>query len=50
MRTGALVGAEALVRGVGGDGSIFPPAQFIQLLEEEGTIRGAGHLRAGTRP
>ena len=39
MRTGALVGAEALVRGVGGDGSVFPPAQFIQLLEEEGTIR-----------
>ena len=39
MRTGTLVGAEALVRGVGKDGSIIPPNQFIDLLEEEGAIR-----------
>lgn len=39
IRTGGLVGAEALVRGVSADGSIYPPSQFIELLEEEGTIR-----------
>ena len=39
MHTGALVGAEALVRGVADDGSIISPAQFIELLEEDGSIR-----------
>ncbi len=39
IRTGALSGAEVLVRGVGEDGSIVPPSQFIELLEEEGAIR-----------
>ena len=39
MATGALTGAEALVRGVGEDGSIVPPSQFIPLLEEDGAIR-----------
>ena len=39
MHTGALVGAEALVRGVADDSSIIPPAQFIELLEEDGSIR-----------
>ena len=39
MAIGALTGAEALVRGVGEDGSIVPPSQFIPLLEEDGAIR-----------
>ena len=39
MRTGAFSGAEALVRGIGNDGSIIPPSQFIGLLEEDGAIR-----------
>ena len=39
MRTGKLAGAEALVRGIADDGSIVPPSQFIQLLEEDGIIR-----------
>lgn len=39
MDTGRLAGAEALVRGVGEDGSIIPPAQFIGLFEEDGSIR-----------
>ena len=39
MRTGALSGAEALVRGLGEDGTLIPPAQFIEYLEEAGTIR-----------
>ena len=33
MATGVLTGAEALVRGVGEDGSIVPPSQFIPLLD-----------------
>ena len=39
MRTGALTGAEALVRAVAEDGSVVPPSRFIELLEEDGTIR-----------
>lgn len=39
MRTGALFGAEALVRGVEVDGTIVPPGQFIKALEERGSIR-----------
>lgn len=39
MGTGRLSGAEALVRGIAEDGSIIPPSQFIDLLEEEGAIR-----------
>ena len=39
MRTGALFGAEALVRGVEEDGTIVPPGQFIKALEERGSIR-----------
>ena len=38
MRTGALSGAEALVRGVDEDGTIIPPSQFIEFLEEAGSI------------
>ena len=40
MRTGALFGEEALVRGVGDDGSIIPPAQFIDTLEELPALLG----------
>ena len=39
IRTGALSGAEALVRGVGEDGTVILPSQFIEYLEESGTIR-----------
>ena len=39
MRTGALSGTEALVRGIDEDGTIIPPSQFIEFLEEAGTIR-----------
>ena len=39
IRTGALSGAEALVRGIGEDGTLIPPAQFIEYLEESGVIR-----------
>ena len=39
IRTGALSGAEALVRGVGEDGAIIPPSQFIPYLEDAGSIR-----------
>ena len=39
MRTGRLSGAEALARGIGEDGSVIQPSQFIGLLEEDGAIR-----------
>lgn len=39
METGALVGAEALVRGIGDHGSVIPPLQFINHFEQEGSIR-----------
>ena len=39
IRTGALSGAEALVRGIDEDGTLIPPAQFIEYLEESGVIR-----------
>ena len=39
MRTGALVGAEALVRAVADDGSVATPARFIEFLEQDGSIR-----------
>lgn len=39
MRTGRLSGAEALVRGISEDGSLIPPSQFIEYLEETGMIR-----------
>lgn len=37
--SGALVGMEALVRGVEKNGIIIPPGQFIGALEERGGIR-----------
>lgn len=37
--TGMLVGAEALVRGIDSTGSIISPKQFIEEMEQKGTIR-----------
>lgn len=39
MRSGALIGAEALARGVDESGNIVLPAQFIDVLEQSGSIR-----------
>ena len=38
MRTGTVVGAEALLRWSMPDGSLRPPAEFIQVAEESGLI------------
>ena len=38
LRTGMLVGAEALVRWKGEDGKYIPPSSFIPLAEETGLI------------
>ena len=39
MTTGALVGAEALVRGVDKNGGLVPPDRFVPELENSGDIR-----------
>ena len=39
MRTGALFGAEALVRGIDDAGNVISPAHFIDVLEKNGSIR-----------
>lgn len=39
MRDGSLIGAEALARGIGEDGTIVPPARFIEKMEQDGSIR-----------
>ena len=39
MRDGRLVGAEALVRGVDGQGKIIMPVEFIEEMEKDGSIR-----------
>lgn len=39
IRTGALYGAEALVRGLDLDGNPVPPRQFIEFLEKNGGIQ-----------
>ena len=39
LKTGRLVGAEALARGVASDGTIIPPAKFIDAMEKDGSIR-----------
>lgn len=44
MRTGGLAGAEALVRGIGEDGSIISPSQFIDIMEADGIIRDLDFL------
>lgn len=39
LDTGMAIGAEALVRGIGEDGSLISPDQFIAALEKRGEIR-----------
>lgn len=39
MRNGSLAGAEALARAVDREGNILPPSQFIERLEDDGSIR-----------
>ena len=39
MRTGDLVGAEVLVRGLDGSGRVIAPALFMESLERTGVIR-----------
>ncbi len=39
MRTEAVVGAEALIRGIDEDGSLIPPSKFIDAMEKNRTIR-----------
>ena len=39
MRTGTLVGAEALARAVADDGGVVAPGRFIEFLEQDGSIR-----------
>lgn len=39
MRDGSLAGAEALARGIDNEGNIITPAQFIEPLENDGSIR-----------
>lgn len=39
MRTGEVVGAEALARRISEDGTIISPGQFIGAMEENGSIR-----------
>lgn len=39
MRDGSLAGAEALVREIEEDGTLIPPATFIEALENNGRIR-----------
>ena len=38
LRTGAIVGCEALARWVRADGTVLSPSQFIQLVEASGRI------------
>lgn len=38
-RDGSILGAEALVRWVGRDGQVVPPAQFVPYAEETGLIQ-----------
>ncbi len=39
MQSKRIIGAEALVRGVGDKGDIQPPGRFINILEHEGQLR-----------
>ncbi len=39
LRTGAITGAEMLARWVKPDGTVIPPARFIELAESTGRIR-----------
>jgi len=42
LRTGRVVGLEALIRWLGPDGKLIPPGLFIPLLEETGMIIEVG--------
>ncbi len=42
LKTGRVVGLEALIRWVGQDGKLIPPGLFIPLLEETGMIIEVG--------
>lgn len=44
LRSGKLVGAEALVRWRTADGSLMPPADFIPVAEESGLIARIGEF------
>ena len=44
IRTGALYGAEVLVRGMREDGSLVLPGQFIEQLEQTGAIRNLDYF------
>lgn len=39
LQSGAVVGAEALVRGMDGTGHVIEPARFIESMERSGVIR-----------
>ena len=39
MRTGVLVGAEALVRGLDGAGHVVEPSRFLEAMEKGGVVR-----------
>ena len=39
MTTETIIGAEALVRGIDDNGEIIPPGKFIDVMEENGSIR-----------
>lgn len=38
METGEIIGAEALTRWIGNDGTLIPPVSFIPALEESGFV------------
>lgn len=39
MKTGTVVGAEALIRGIDDNNELIPPGKFIDTMEKNGTIR-----------
>jgi diguanylate cyclase (GGDEF)-like protein len=42
VSTGEITGCEALLRWIGPDGKLVPPAEFVRLLEETGLIMRVG--------
>ena len=43
LKTGSIVGAEALIRWVAEDGHIISPAEFIPIAEKNGSIQSMTH-------